>query len=36
MKFVRAPTHLFQIFSRVLGGVGKDNRSMVIRGEIGG
>lgn len=36
MKFVRTPIHLFQIFSRMLGGVGKGNRRMVIGGEIGG
>ena len=35
MKFVKAPIHLFPIFSRMLGGVGKGNR-MVIGEETGG
>lgn len=36
MKFVRAPIHLFQIFSRTLGGIGMGNGRMVIGGEVGG
>lgn len=36
MKFVKAPTHLFQIFSRMLSGVGKGNKRMVRGEEIGG